>query len=202
MSVAVPAAAATQFPWAAVLTTVIGSGVLAASVQAVISGFAANRERFRQGRDTALRAAAALEEFARAASNTASSAKYFDVHVDDGPPLASIPDAPDTTALDWKSVPQDLAARAFGFKQVVAIAEGHIAEYFDHDDDQGLDEHFQQAIRLGLMAWALASDLRSEFKLTPPDIRIANFDFLTWMREEQTRLDKEAEEIREIAADL
>lgn len=181
-------AATAAFPWVQVATTVIGSGFLAASVTAIISGFAANRERHRQGRDTALRAASMLEEFARSAAETAASAKHYDRHEEYGPSLVPIPAAPEIGDLDWKVVPEGLAARAFGFKQIAVIANSYIKAVFDEDDDEGLAAYLNQALRLGLIAWQIAVDLRREYRLPPPEILIGQYNFATWMRDEQEQI--------------
>lgn len=194
--------AAQAFPWLQVATTVIGSGVLAASVTAMISGWAASRARERQARDTALRAASAFEAFARGASQTASSAQTFDRHDDYGAPLASIPDAPTIENLDWTNVDHRLAARAFGFEQAVHMAEGYVGATFEHDDDAGVDELLEQSLRLGLMAWSIGADLRREYRLPPGVSGIGDTDFVRWMRDETERRTRRREENEAAAREL
>lgn len=172
------------FPWLQVGATVLGSGVVAALATHALAVWDAHRGRHRESRDTALRAAVQLEEFAHDASDTASSALRFEPYSDDREPLAAIPEAPDLSKLNWQPVAPHLSGAALGFAREVSLAVNHGAEVFNIDADEGVQARLDHALALGLRAWDIAAQLRKHYRIDKGVSVVGGGDFVVWMREE------------------
>jgi hypothetical protein len=106
---------------------------------------------------------------------------------------------PDATAIPesdhWENVDHNLAERALTFPNVVRQADGKIEFYWevDGDPDDMAKSFDEQAAITGLLAWRLACDLRSRYRL--PSFRTSEigWDFVALLQTQADRAEARRE---------
>lgn len=126
------------WPWGQIITTILGSGVVAALANNGIAWFRASRERWSATRLTARRAAEHLERYAREAAAVAASWENAEPY-QEGPGPLPWPELPTIGDLDWSAFPAKLADRTISFDTETAMGVASVADAFQYDDDMAID---------------------------------------------------------------
>lgn len=126
---------------------------------------------------SAIRVATVLERFTLECSDAAGENKLFiDSEGDAGQPKR-LPDAPAYSgSIVWSVLDQNLAERALSFEnQIHTSAQfiAHVRQFESGPEDDGwITATANECGRLGLVAWSIASDIRSFYKL--PKVKVAS----------------------------
>lgn len=172
------------WPWGQIITTVLGSGVVAALANNGIAWLRASRERWSATRMTARRAAEHLERYAREVAAVAQSWQSTDPH-DDAPGPAPWPELPSIRDLDWSNFPARLSDRAISYDTETAMGVAAVRDAFNYDDDMAIDLAIEVSLDAGLKAWDLAADLRNHAKFPAGRSRVHDYyDYVEWMRDQ------------------
>jgi len=173
------------------LKVVIGAG-LGSGVATLLLAWRKYRV---DGTYLALRLSVNFEAYAKACATVVSDNENPEHHPDEQFPnwISKLPEPPELPddADGWKALNANDASAVLGFSMAIKDAQSVINGVGEYTPDDIGESAQEEAARLGLQAWEIASGLRATHRLTPVKQR---FDYVAQLRSEIAKADERNKE--------
>ena len=170
--------------WKTLLTLVVGAGLLSGLVTAILNiawdAWTKSSEDKRSATYLAIRLAVILEQFAMDSADRITDQDLYDqTQGNAGASPSALPELePFPGDQSWSTLPLDLLARVLTFPNERRLRSVALASWMELSGGVDFPEEYKrQCGTTGYRAWALAHDLRKQYRLHPFDPRATSWDF-------------------------